>query len=1082
MKFRGNMVVGVSIIILSLFILNNNAKSDSLVGYWRFDEGTGTTAYDTGTTTSTSMYDGTIYGSQTVGTLWSPGIKSTALVFDGNDDYVLIPDPADGALDFTDELTISAWLLRMGTATMGLVAKDYNSYQTFILPTGKLRFQPDGNFDSTNALVNNQVYHVALTFDNATTTPTKKWYINGAEDASASISSGLSLTNDYLKIGARLNGTTTVDFFLGGMDDVRIYNRALSADEIAELYNIEGVFYVDSNSGDDSNNGALSSPFRSLNKALEIVSNRVNLGITSDRIYLRAGKYRNDGFNDGTGTANRNFTLYNLNLKGTAENPSILSAMPCDPDVTSGCIQRKSGGWYEKVVIDDGMEIASASGWNKVVGTLTTTYWEIDPGYNHYNWGTAGTTTPPTHGTGISWMSGANEHQLAIGPRMVLQDGVPLKWVDPWPDYVPNTGTYTVTPTVDIDQVLSSSAGLRTYDQVAGKLYVRPIDDIDLDTTTVLFESWKGTSTDSRFRHTFEGDIVHTEIKGIEFRLITSIFNGEKQFENMNDVLWEDNLFSYCWKHLFDDEVPSDIESVTRENWTIRNNVFYRPSREVFQTWGDNHVFEYNEVIEHSGPWAGGAAMVSLMNLRHMNNSIIRHNYLNHSDNIWASGAAIMFEVDTAECEEPEVDYDWKWSGSTIENNFIGMFDEGGVAIQLGQSGCNMHDITIRNNVFAFIPNPNGTATSNLVGIFLTSPYTNLKISNNVFHDVDYPFGVWPARSGYYFGTETSSGITISDNIFSENNKVQGGVISDIIVNDSGVAIDHNLFFGNSGTSPIGSNTITGDPLFTGTSTLNFTIGSSTSPAIVDGLDIGAYDYGTITAGTEWWNIDEGTSTGYVFSIFDEGKIAHWNFENGTGTSVFDSSYNNNFGTMTTAGGTNTASWSVGKKCIGLEFDGVDDYVEIAEDDSDFDITESMSIAAWIRPTFTGSNMGVVAKDHGSYQIFLYPQGSSNGKLRYQPNNFDSNITIDSGKWYHIVYAYDYNGGNGVHKWYVNGVEDNSESYTSVAGTNDTPLKIGARGTTPVDFFKGKIDDVQVYNRALSAEEVVSIYNNVICD
>ncbi len=133
------------------------------------------------------------------------------------------------------------------------------------------------------------------------------------------------------------------------------------------------IFCVDVVNGDDDMSGSISKPFRTLNKALDVVSNRVNLGITSDKIYLRAGVYRNDGFSNA---ADRDFILYNVNLKGTASAPSVISAMPCAPD-TTGCIQRKSGEWYEKVDFDDGYIIPSGI-WTKYNNDI----WMSKPGYN----------------------------------------------------------------------------------------------------------------------------------------------------------------------------------------------------------------------------------------------------------------------------------------------------------------------------------------------------------------------------------------------------------------------------------------------------------------------------------------------------------------------------------------------------------------------------------------------------------------------------------------------------------------------------------------------------------------------------
>ncbi|MHC4623252.1 MAG: hypothetical protein ACYS4W_05050 [Planctomycetota bacterium] len=84
--------------------------SDGFVAHWKFDEGTGPTAYD-----SAGTNDGTLVN----GPVWTSGVLDGALEFDGTNDYVTIPD--DPGLDVTGDITISAWmyLTRGGTGQEG---------------------------------------------------------------------------------------------------------------------------------------------------------------------------------------------------------------------------------------------------------------------------------------------------------------------------------------------------------------------------------------------------------------------------------------------------------------------------------------------------------------------------------------------------------------------------------------------------------------------------------------------------------------------------------------------------------------------------------------------------------------------------------------------------------------------------------------------------------------------------------------------------------------------------------------------------------------------------------------------------
>src|SRR5690606_2482173 len=109
------------------------------------------------------------------------------------------------------------------------------------------------------------------------------------------------------------------------------------------------AFYVDPGKGSDEASGSLAEPFRTLDRALEAVDERVASGVRSDTIYLRGGVYRKDGSSE---------TLWKLNLQGTPEASAVLSAMPAEPNAP-GAVRRRSGRWYERVVFDDGQQITA---------------------------------------------------------------------------------------------------------------------------------------------------------------------------------------------------------------------------------------------------------------------------------------------------------------------------------------------------------------------------------------------------------------------------------------------------------------------------------------------------------------------------------------------------------------------------------------------------------------------------------------------------------------------------------------------------------------------------------------------------
>ncbi|MGQ3685877.1 MAG: LamG domain-containing protein, partial [Candidatus Loosdrechtia sp.] len=75
--------------------------------------------------------------------------------------------------------------------------------------------------------------------------------------------------------------------------------------------------------------------------------------------------------------------------------------------------------------------------------------------------------------------------------------------------------------------------------------------------------------------------------------------------------------------------------------------------------------------------------------------------------------------------------------------------------------------------------------------------------------------------------------------------------------------------------------------------------------------------------------------------------------------------------------------------------------------------------------------------------------------------------------WHHLVGVYN----GSTLKLYVNGTEVNSIAASGSLDTSTYPLRIGTRAVDPVNrYFKGSIDEVRVYNRALSEQEVQSLY------
>jgi len=207
------------------------------------------------------------------------------------------------------------------------------------------------------------------------------------------------------------------------------------------------------------------------------------------------------------------------------------------------------------------------------------------------------------------------------------------------------------------------------------------------------------------------------------------------------------------------------------------------------------------------------------------------------------------------------------------------------------------------------------------------------------------------------------------------------------------------------------------------------------------------------------------------------GLVAAYNFDELSGPTVLDASGNNNNGTITGAARTITAKYGQA-----LSFTG-SHYVTIPDAPS-LDLTNSMTIEAWVRPTSLSSWRTIILKENGSEMAYgLYASGGSNrpsGWVRINPTTGDSQSVYSSSAlttntWNHIATTYD---GTSL-KIYKNGILVGTRNQTGNMYVSGNPLRIGGNLIWG-EYFRGQIDDVRVYNRALTQTEIQSDMNTPV--
>ena len=199
----------------------------NLVGYWNLDQNSGSVAYDS----SSNRNNGTLVNSPT----WVSGKYGTALSFSGNGDYVNIPN----SFNSTGELTVAFWA-KFISGNVPAVEKA-NSYSLYWDGSSQVlgRVYPNSAFGASGLKADNNWHQIVYTF---ATNNQQVLYIDGVYLKNG-ITGNITISNSSsaLRLGYVYGSSRT-----GTVDDVRVYDRALNAPEVAALYAQPDPTYLDS--------------------------------------------------------------------------------------------------------------------------------------------------------------------------------------------------------------------------------------------------------------------------------------------------------------------------------------------------------------------------------------------------------------------------------------------------------------------------------------------------------------------------------------------------------------------------------------------------------------------------------------------------------------------------------------------------------------------------------------------------------------------------------------------------------------------------------------------------------------------
>lgn len=1165
-----------------------NSLDYGLVGYWDMEEGSGQTIKDK----SGNGNDGTLGANNSVGTddpafvsgHNSSGPNGTGLKFDGINDYARILH--SDSLSPTAAITVQAWINPDGAQPdhARIVDKAYNiSYSLNVTSANKLEFQAHlggvaQTFLSTGTFTPNVFNNVAVTYNGSNVA----FFINGVPagtfvpTTNGAIGTG---TNNF-SIGIN---TGNGNVFRGSLDEIRVYNRAISEDEIRLLYNQKKPILhlkMDEGSGttlyDESFNNRDGKIYNKINTAISstadtLTDNDVNWGTN-----YWAGQQVS--ILSGTGAGQTRTISSNINVTLTVSQNWTIA-----PDNTSRyAITMLGSNWTDRngspaVYLNDVGHIGYAPNINPVTGNSDFTM----AAWVKTNSATAQTIMAQRTPAGVNgeyvfsitssgnidyWdynsvygiqatsnktVSDNNWHHV----EFTRQGNTGYIYIDGALDKSVSGTAVTMDPTfifaigVDYRDAVNYFNG--SLDDIRVYNYARTADEVlaDLNDGTAAhfgannqdlnrgligywdFEEGGGQIVKDKSGNGNHGTLGSSSSADSADPVFTPGFNSAGsggtglKFDGVDDYVKVDNSTSLNPTSAITVQAfvyansTSNYQNIIKRGWNssgawtlesgggkwsfgIKNqsgsyynaqsacNIAVGKWQQVTGVWDGSQVRIYvNGVLEGSTATTGSIGINADLYMAY--SSIFNGNI----DEVRIYNRALSEDEirQLYNKKKPILEYRFdEGTGSTLNDESFNDNDATLVnsPLYVGGKSASAIDLESTSSQYGYLgDNASISLTKDLT---ISSWIKPESVTASTQFDIA---GKWDGANESYllcqYGDEIRMYIDSASN-YKTTNSANLAVGTWYHVEAIYKASTANVDIYVNGILQAG--TVTGTiPISIGDDAGRFQVGaedSTTTAAnfydgIIDSLRIYSYARSVEEVLTDY-NEGNAAHFGKNNQALSDGLVGYWDMEEGGGQTVYDKSGSGNDGTLgaSSAAGTDDPVFvaghdSTGENGTAMSFDGTDDYVDCGNDSS-LNMTSAVTVSVWMKLPVLPSQMpedypGFIRK--GYKFIFWFAKGSNRAVFKwrdstgtYHDSSPITNTVFEANKWYHVVFTYD----GSYARAYINGSLDNSTAFSGSLYSNPTEsLSLGKADQN----FTGILDEVRIYNRALSEDEIRMLYN-----